>query len=64
MPILLDALILRPIGLVLTAAGAIVYTIPVAPIMAITRPTDIGKPFGPLVAAPARFTFADPLGEH
>ncbi len=63
-PILFDIFVLRPLGLVLTAAGAVLYAVPVAPIMAITRPTDIAKPLDPLVVTPARFTFADPLGEH
>jgi len=63
-PIVVDVLLLRPLGLAVTALGAVVYAFPVAPITAITRPSDIGKPLGPLVAAPARFTFRDPLGQH
>ena len=63
-PIVLDLLLLRPLGLAMTAVGLVVYAFPVAPITAITRPTELGKPLGPLVAAPARFTFSDPLGQH
>jgi len=63
-PIVLDVLVLRPLGLAVTALGAVVYAFPVAPITAITRPGDLGKPLGPLVATPARFTFRDPLGHH
>ena len=63
-PIILDVLILRPLGLVMTAVGVAVYVFPVAPLTAITRPSDLGKPLGPLVAAPGRFTFGDPLGQH
>ena len=63
-PMIFDVLVMRPIGLMMTVTGAMVYVFPVAPIMAITRPTDIGKPLGPLVVTPGRFTFGDPIGEH
>lgn len=62
-PVVLDALILRPIGFSMTILGAVAYGL-AAPIMAITRPTDMGKPFQQLVVAPARYTFVDPLGLH
>jgi hypothetical protein len=62
-PVLLDALVLRPMGLVVTAVGAVVF-VPAGAFVAITRPTDIGKPFHSLVAVPFRYTFLDPLGEH
>ena len=63
-PVVIDALILRPAGLMMTALGTVFYAFPVAPIVAITRPSDLGKPFKTLVATPARFTFVDPLGQH
>lgn len=63
-PVVVDLLLLRPLGLVMTALGAVIYAVPVAPITAITRPSEIAKPLGPLVVAPARFTFRDPLGQH
>ena len=63
-PVVLDVLILRPMGLLMTGAGLVIYAFPVLPITAITRPTQIFKPLGPLVAAPARYTFSDPLGQH
>ena len=63
-PIVFDALLLRPIGLALTILGTVFYAVPVAPITAITRPSDLGKPFKLLVVTPARYTFADPLGQH
>lgn len=63
-PVLFDILILRPAGLLMTAGGLVLYTFPVLPITALTRPTQIWKPFGLLVATPARFTFSDPLGQH
>jgi hypothetical protein len=61
--IVFDALILRPIGLVVTIGGAVAYGVTAA-IVGITRPKDIGKPLGPLVIAPARYTFVDPIGQH
>ena len=62
-PVLLDAMVLRPLGLVLTAAGAAVFVVPAA-FTLMTRRTDIGKPFHTLVAQPFRYTFLDPLGQH
>ena len=61
--VVFDALILRPIGLVVTGLGAVAYGL-AAPIVAITRPKDILKPLEPLVLAPARYTFVDPIGQH
>jgi hypothetical protein len=63
-PVMVDALFLRPVGLVVTVIGAGIFAVPVAPLMLITRPTDIGKPFNHLIVAPARYTFVDPLGLH
>ena len=63
-PGVVDALLLRPIGLLMTAGGLVLYAFPVLPIVALTRPTDMFKPLGPLVAAPAKYTFSDPLGYH
>ena len=62
-PILLDAMVLRPVGLVMTAVGATLAPLPMA-IVGLTHPPDILKPFNVLVMAPARFTFADPIGQH
>ena len=62
-PVLLDAMFLRPIGLVMTAGGAALAVVPTA-FVALTRPTDIVKPLDALVAKPFRYTFMDPLGEH
>lgn len=63
-PVVIDALVLRPMGLAMTAVGLVVYAFPVAPMVLLTRPGDVWKPFGPLVAKPGKFTFADPLGQH
>jgi hypothetical protein len=62
-PVVMDALFLRPVGLVMTIGGAVMYGV-AAPFVAITRPSDIAKPLEPLVLRPARYTFVDPLGEH
>lgn len=63
-PVVFDAVVLRPVGLMMTAFGTVFFAFPVAPLMLITRPTDMGKPFKQLVVAPARYTFVDPLGLH
>lgn len=62
-PYLLDAVLLRPLGLVITLGGTVLF-VPAGAIVALTRPTDIGKPFHQLVANPFSYTFLDPLGEH
>jgi hypothetical protein len=62
-PVLLDAIVLRPTGLLLTLGGAALF-VPVGAVVGITRPTNIGKPFRSLVAVPFRYTFLDPIGEH
>jgi len=62
-PVVIDAVFLRPVGLGVLVVGTVAYGL-MAPLMAITRPTDMGKPFQQLVVAPARYTFVDPLGMH
>jgi hypothetical protein len=61
--VVFDVLVLRPIGLLVTAGGAVVYGLS-AIVVGITRPKDITKPLEPLVLAPARYTFVDPIGQH
>jgi hypothetical protein len=63
-PVIFDIAVMRPIGLLTCVIGAAFYLVPVAPIVALTRPTEIAKPLGPLVGVPMRFTFKDPLGQH
>ena len=63
-PVIFDIAVMRPIGLLTCIVGAAFYVVPVAPIVALTRPTEIAKPLGPLVGGPMRFTFKDPLGHH
>jgi hypothetical protein len=62
-PVLLDAMFLRPMGLVVTAIGAALAPLPMA-IVGITHPPDVLKPFNVLVMKPVRFTFLDPIGQH
>jgi len=62
--VVFDAIVLRPLGLAMTIGGAVAYGVLVAPFVAMTRPTELGKPLEPLVLRPARYTFIDPLGEH
>lgn len=62
-PVWFDALVLRPIGLVVLADGIILF-VPAALFTAITRPQEIGSVFQSLVVAPARYVWSDGLGEH
>lgn len=62
--VVFDAMILRPLGLATTALGAALFAVPVAPLVGMTRPKDLGKPLEFLVLRPARYTFQDPLGHH
>jgi len=62
--ILFDIMILRPFGFAATAIGSALFALPVAPIMAITRPQEMRKPLEFLVLRPARYTFSDPIGHH
>jgi len=62
--VIFDAIILRPLGLAMTAFGGALFAFPVAPIVGMTRPSDIGQPLEFLVLRPARYTFSDPLGHH
>jgi len=59
--IILDLLILRPVGLVATVGGVVIFigSLP------ISLPTwSIGKAFNALVARPATYTFWRTLGEE
>jgi len=59
-----DALFLRPLGLVATAVGTAIWAVGVAPMVAITRPTQLDESMSYLIKRPAKYTFADPLGYH
>ena len=62
-PIFVDAVVLRPMGLLMTAGGVVIGAIPTA-FVAVTRPTDLGKTIDYWVGVPFRYTFMDPLGQH
>jgi len=62
-PVVLDVLLLRPVGIVLFLTGTALF-VPAALHTLITRPTEISKPFEALVVVPARYVWADGLGEH
>ena len=62
-PILFDAMILRPIGFVVTVGGFIGFVVR-SPIVAATRPQDIGKVWKEMVVKPAHYVWVDPLGYH
>jgi len=58
--IIFDLLILRPVGVVATVAGVIIFV----PSLLIAVPTgSVGKSFRALVAKPAAYTFWRTLGE-
>jgi hypothetical protein len=59
-----DALFLRPLGLAMVGFGAAIWAVGVAPIVALTRPTDLGESMNYLIMRPVKYTFADPLGHH
>jgi len=58
-----DLLLLRPLALVSLAVGSALFVVS-SPILLITRPQDIGKPFKQLVGKPAKYVWADPIGVH
>jgi len=62
-PIFVDAIVLRPLGLMMTAGGIVIGALPTA-FVALTRPTDLGKSLNYWVGTPFRYTFMDPLGQH
>jgi hypothetical protein len=59
--IILDLLVLRPVGVVATVAGVIIFV----PSLLISIPTgSVRKTFNALVAKPAVYTFWRTLGEE
>jgi hypothetical protein len=62
-PAAVDVLLLRPAGLVGLVVGTGLFLVTL-PIVAITRPHEIGVPFNQLVAGPAKYVWRDPLGGH
>ena len=64
LPPIADLMVLRPVGLVAMAVGTVLFVVPVAPIALITRPDGVPVAFEHLIANPARYVWADPLGTH
>ncbi|MBW2427286.1 MAG: hypothetical protein JRG86_23805 [Deltaproteobacteria bacterium] len=62
-PVAVDALVLRPAGLVGLVIGTALFVV-ATPFVLITRPHEIGKPFDALVVKPAKFLWVDPIGGH
>jgi len=62
-PVLFDAWVLRPAGLV-SVVGSFMKFVAIAPVVAITRPTDFNTLWHSSMDGPVRFTFIDPLGNH
>ncbi len=63
-PIMLDLIVLRPVGLAAMVVSTVLFVAPVLPLTLITRPTEIAKPWKALVVEPAQFVWSDPLGTH
>jgi hypothetical protein len=62
-PAVVDVMLLRPAGFVGLVVGTGLFLV-LTPIVLVTRPHEIGIPFGALVAKPARYLWVDPLGGH
>ena len=58
-----DVMLLRPAGFVSLVVGSGLFLV-TAPIVLVTRPHEIGKPFKQLVLRPAKYVWVDPLGGH
>jgi hypothetical protein len=62
-PASVDLILLRPIGLVTTAVGAVAF-VPAAAVTALFHRQSIPAVFDILVRGPYEFTFVDPIGAH
>ena len=62
-PAMVDAVLLRPLGLAMVVVGT-ALCVPVCGFTLLTSPRDIDKPFTALVINPGRFTFGERLGSH
>ncbi len=62
-PVMFDIFTRAAFGIPLTILGSIAM-VPVGFVTAITRPSEIDKPFRILVLGPVRYTWVDPLGHH
>jgi hypothetical protein len=62
-PVAVDVLLLRPAGFISLIVGTGLFLV-TSPIVLVTRPHEIGKPFKQLVVRPAKYIWSDPLGGH
>jgi hypothetical protein len=62
-PLMVDLFLMRPLGLMMLGVSAALWVPAQAATMAI-RPMDYKKPIDAMLVKPAKFVFADPLGEH
>jgi len=62
-PPMVDLALLRPLGLAVTAVGAVAF-VPAGAATALFAPDEMDKPFDFLVRRPFDYTFRDPLGSH
>jgi len=62
-PAAVDVLLLRPAGFMGLVIGTGLFLVSL-PIVVITRPHEIGRPFEQLVGRPAKYLWGDPLGGH
>lgn len=58
-----DVLVMRPVGLIGLAFGAVLW-VPAAAITVAVQPTEIKKPTERLIMRPYRYVFQDPIGSH
>ena len=58
-----DLLVMRPVGLVALAVGAVLW-VPAAAMTAAVQPSEIKKPTEALVMKPYRYVFVDSIGSH
>jgi len=62
-PPMVDLAVLRPLGLAVTAMGAVAF-VPAGAATALFAPTEMDNSFDFLVRRPFDYTFRDPLGSH
>jgi hypothetical protein len=62
-PPMVDLFVMRPLGLAMLVASAALW-VPAQAVTMLIRPTDYEKPIDYMLKKPAKFVFADPLGEH
>lgn len=58
-----DLLVMRPVGLIGLAFGAVLW-LPAAAMAAAVQPSEIQKPTEALILKPYHYVFDDPIGSH